>query len=592
MAALEYPEQTYRPGCKIRLIIRFDEYAEKEAVVKKQAPKVPVTLAKGVKDARGKLKVEDDPTAPVGVKRFRLVPQQGATSQGLPQKQDSSSDKLTQIVGGIIPVRANCGFNGTREADTLTCTIRYVDCPIDPRTIRAAAVEFFLGTLTENDFQAGVAGGTKSNSFGGSSARPAEPLNVIPDEYQDEEGNQRTNLRFQGWVDKWETNIDDSGEPVIELECRDNTTIFIDQAAPPKACVAAKDPIDKAIADYLSMFPQMAGMSVEYRPGGLEVPALESVLAKTAFRPKGGPGPTGGSGDKLSVWDYLTDICGSIGHNVRVDGTTIVIQRVRTLYSKEFGGRSDDPFQGRKLPSGKELLTRYFIYGRNISSMRMSRAFSKKAPTNVEVRSYIAKKKTTLVARYPLKADTQVQPMPGDKAEQKWLVRKVSGIEDMKQLRLLAQSIYETEGRHELSVQLKTKNLASFGGGNLNPDILDMKAGDAFTVTVQRDDDVNYNAISNVEATLLVEDKAASLLKKLGFADEFAEVYAKVYAAKGFQSTFRLHGLGVTWDCENGVELDIAGVNYIEVRAEKLLPKGEEVAPAGSKKSGNQAKGT
>jgi hypothetical protein len=139
---------------------------------------------------------------------------------------------------------------------------------------------------------------------------------------------------------------------------------------------------------------------------------------------------------------------------------------------------------------------------------------------------------------------------------------------------------------------LQTYNLASFGGGNLDPDILDMKAGDPFNVLVHRDEEgETFSAITNLEGMLLVQSRSQAFLKSVGFSDSFASTYAKVYADRGFQSTFRLKSLGITWNVEDGVKLDIQGVNYIAVRAEKLLPKGEELEQGGkTKKDKQQAK--
>jgi len=590
--AQEYPDQTYYPSSKVRLIIRFEEFEAKESKVKELAPKVPVTLAKGTKSNRAPLDVQEYSDPITGAKQWRLVQRGAPPPIGGPQNQDSSADGLTQVVGGIIPREANLGLNGTRQADTLNVSIRYIDLPIDPRTVRSCAIEFYLGTVKAEDFERGIAGATRGLTFGGNCENPNEPLNLVPDTYTDGNGTLRTNLRFQGWVDKWEADIGDDDEPLARLECRDNTQMLIDQIQPPKCVIASKEELDKGIADFLANFPQFAGLTVEYRPSGIPIPKLEEALSKTSYRPKQGPTPTGGAADKTSVMDYLTDICGSVGHNIRAEGSIIVVQPVRTLYSNEFSGRPDDSFKGRTLPSGKNFDSRHFIYGRNISSLRIERNFGKGKPTNVEVRCYSGEKKTTLVARFPLPGDQVVHPITGDKAEQKWLVWRVSGVKDAKTLRLLAQSVYDTQGRNEMSVSLQTYNLASFGGGNLDPDILDMKAGDPFNVLVHRDEEgETFSAITNLEGMLLVQSRSQAFLKSVGFSDSFASTYAKVYADRGFQSTFRLKSLGITWNVEDGVKLDIQGVNYIAVRAEKLLPKGEELEQGGkTKKDKQQAK--
>jgi hypothetical protein len=247
------------------------------------------------------------------------------------------------------------------------------------------------------------------------------------------------------------------------------------------------------------------------------------------------------------------------------------------------GGRYDDPFQGRTLEDGKSIQTRYFIYGRNIKTLRFNRVY-KRASTNIELRCYSAKDKTTLVERYPLKSDTQINPKPGDRADQKWLVKRVEGITDRKTLRVIAQSYYEALGRDELGVSITTKDLASFGGGNLDPDILDMKAGDPFTVTVQQDPDIEYTSLTMVEAMLLIERKAEEFLRVTkGFSAAFAKSYVDAYNNKNFQTLYVVRSMGVDWSVDDGVRFDIQGVNYVVIRAPQL-PVGEEIKGAGSKK--------
>ena len=63
-----------------------------------------------------------------------------------------------------------------------------------------------------------------------------------------------------------------------------------------KLVVGADMPLDKAIATYLANFPQFRGLRVEYRPAGSAVPSLSVALAKSSYKPKLGPAPTGGAG--------------------------------------------------------------------------------------------------------------------------------------------------------------------------------------------------------------------------------------------------------------------------------------------------------
>jgi hypothetical protein len=573
-------EITYRPSAKVRLIVRFDEFGDTK--VQAQSPKKPTPVIRGNKAQRAPLEVKPDTSVP-NTRRFQLVPPGTSPAPGGPQAQSRSGDGYTFALAGIIPQSATWGQNGIRAADTLSLKLRAIDCPVDPETVRSCAVEYYLGTVTEDEYERGVAGQTRT-AKGSDVHNYAEPLNLIPDQYKDASGRQRSNLRFQGFVDTWEVDWDGENPPVLTLECRDNTQLLIDTEAPSALSIALNLPIDRAIAQYLSNFPTFAGMDVEYRPITATPPTLSKVLAGTAYQPQLGPAPSKGGGavTKLSVWDYLTDFCGAIGHIVRVEGIVIIIEQVVTLLSSGAQRRSDDPFEGRTV-DGKFFPYRRFIWGKNLSKQSIKRSFARHQPPNIEVRSYSTRRKTDLVVRFPDPKDVKnlrANPRPGDGGvDQKWMVWKVHGIEDLATLHLVAQNVYQSVGRNELQREFSTKNLASYGGDNNDPDVLDMRAGDTFELLVKRDTQpVNQapaawgvggdGTIAEIEAALLT--RAQDFMEQLGFDPGFAAAYAKAYTNASFQTRFRLRQMSVDWDAvEEGVSISLVGANYIEVRVDK-----------------------
>ena len=568
--ATEYPDQSYYPGAKIRMTIRLDEFGASNRL--KPAPSKTTKNLNGIRDPRGALQAVQDPSAPQGVTRYLIV-EQGATQAQPATDQARSSDGLTFDVT-VIPKDMTWDQNGIRTADTLSATFKFIDCPIDPRCVRSCAIEAFIGTVSDDEFAAGIQGRTRS---GFAAQGQGESLNIIPDTYLDANRVQRTNSRFIGWVDKWDVEWEDEAEPSIRIDCRDNTSLFIEQQCPPRLVLDMNSPIDKAIAVYLSHFPQMQGLSVQYLPTTDTPPTLAKLLCNTAYRPQLGPHPskTGGN-DKMSVWDYLTDVCGSIGHNIRVQGTTIIVQTPRAVTPGLPQPRVDDPFQGRTLATGEELTYRRFLYGRNIKSMKVSRNFAKQVPTNIEIRSYNTENKELAVERFPLPEDRLQYAIPGDaQPDQKWLVKSVFGIKDKKILKIIAQSMYEQLGRSELQCEIVTRNLSSFGGGNLDPDILDMQAGDTFELLTNRSDD-EVSTISSIEKALTVQQKNAVFMQSLGFASDFATAYAKVYTDAGFLSQWRTKNMKVVWNTESGIDITLTGMNYIEVRADQYQPAGQE----------------
>ncbi len=564
------PIASYYPSARVRLIVRLEDFGTPKTPA---APTKPTTLRRGVTSKNDQvLQVETVDGA------YLLV---GAGSDpdhvGSPQQQHSSSDGLTFALDGIIPNQAGHQRNGIRTADTLSFAIPFADLPLDPRVVRSCAVQYFLGCVSADEYERGLNGVTRAPAPG---AAISLPLNVIPDNYVDSAGRSRTNLRFEGWVDEWAIEFPEADAPMLRFECTDNTRLLLDQDAPPGLTVGTDQPLDLAFANYLANFPQFRGLSVVYQPAvdRSKIPVLKQALKATAFQPKLGPAPAGGGTSKLKVWDYLTDVAGSVGHILRFEGTTLIIQTPRTLYNSSLPARTDDPFQGRRLPSGVTLTKRLYLYGANIQEMKYARKYAQFQPFNVEVRSYSTKLKQTLVARYPGKDDRVKRLNPGEAADQKWTVVRVRGIDDPKALRSIAQAAYENIGRRELGVVIVTKNLGSLGGGNLDPDMLDALPGDAIEVAVGAKVQVG-NTVLDIGEQMRV--RANTFLRELGFSADFALAYQLAATNIGLPTTYRIRTLGSQWDGETeGITLTADCINYVEIRADKSLPDGEEVTAA------------
>ncbi len=571
MATRDQPIQDYYPSARVRLIVRFEDYGAKDTPA---PPEVPPQLRRGTKR-------QDDPAG------LQVVEHEGAlvlvgpgddpNAIGSPQDQHASLDGYTHVIDGIIPTSAGLGLNGIRTADTLQLDLKYRDLPIDPRVVRSCAVEYFLGCVSADDYERGMRGQLRRD---GVAPNAGVPFNVVPDTYLDVYGRPRSNLRFQGWVDNWEDDWPSSDSPTVTLSCTDNTRLLIEQDHPTRMAIGIDVPIDMAVAQYLANFPQFRGLRVEYRPATDAKPVLQDVLNKTAYPQGVGPSTAKGGDSKLTVWDYLTDVIGSIGLTVRMSGITIIIQRARTLYANKFAGRDEDPYKGRSLPSGRVLPRRLFVYGQNVLDMRATRDFTKYAPTNVEVRCYNPTRKKTLIARYPVFVEARQKRLnPGETADQKFNVIRVTGIGDEETLRVIAQSAYETIGRRELEFEINTKNLGSFGGGNLDPDVLDIQEGDAIDLEVQREHvDLEQNTITLIEEE--IRKRPVEYLTSLGFPPEFATAYAKAVSNIAFPTTFRIRDADIDWDGGGeGVSISLRVINYVEVRADTNLPAGEEVEP-------------
>jgi hypothetical protein len=554
----------YYPTWKVRLDVRLEEWSD--GALK---PKVFPSQLKGIKSARDVLQVSKDPNAPSGVTRYLLSTAAQKTST---HEDQSSADGKTFRVGVVLPRKLTWKANGPRQADQLTVEINQIDFPIDPRCIRSCAVTAFIGCVTPDEYEQGLSGKVRS-TFSGSPS-DGESLCVVPDSYSDSHGRSRSNLRFLGWVDSWEIEQGENDSSIIKLECRDNSTLLIDQEAAPQLAIDPVKGIDEAFALYLANYPQFAGLSVEYRGPTSKAPTLAEALASTAYRPQIGitPTKTGGAtgaqganaNSKITVFDHLSDVAAMIGQILQFEGTNIVIQSARTLTSRKDAPRPSDPYVPRDY-LGLHMNHRTMIIGRNVESWKCSRKYSRVVSCTIEVRTYSPKRKKVLVVRYPEKS-LQTPKLPGDdRNENRVKVISVAGIESEAILKQIAQTYYEMSGRKELTASFKTWDMGSWGGSNDDPDLLDMRPGDALDLYTHREDGGNEDSIEGVESALL---NATKRLERLGFDSKFAKAYCETYRAIGFQTTFLVRGFSVDCSAEEGVSISVDLCNYITVRAD------------------------
>jgi len=121
----------------------------------------------------------------------------------------------------IIPYDCTVTLNSYRQADTASVTIPFRALPIDPRIIRALAIEIFMANLDPGDYAEAM------GPIGASNPLPTAPDTVDP--FTPSPSNQV----FAGFVDSVEVNQD--GDDTITLECRDQTAIFINGEVPQQA---------------------------------------------------------------------------------------------------------------------------------------------------------------------------------------------------------------------------------------------------------------------------------------------------------------------------------------------------------------------
>lgn len=560
----------------------------------------------------------------------------------------------------IIPKQATVTLNSYRNADEATVTIPYGKLPLDPRWIRAATLQVYMGTLEPSEFGEGI-----GPIYGESQITLIdETPNLII------EGTE-TNEIFRGYVDDWEISQD--GDDTIQITARDVSAILIDaemptnglagipkllpldqvvqqiivgdaaaQGVPPdrqeerprrldsrrdvrrlqirldyvtqrisKATAAlAQEPTNTALANELARLqtkqaeilsalavsgsvaaagdaipilaqryglPSLRGLKVVNNTGE-PLPTLAAVKGPTYFDSKGNAkkARSGGSSEKISYWDFITDLCVGAGYICyfrtptdaaglgQLPPAELVIDLPKTYYPQ----------------AGGEIRT--FLYGYNVDSLNVKRQFTgKNIPTGVAVSAIEAATGQTITSRFP-PVEQMNRPSAsaagiGDRTEYKTILLKdripgsIGGSTAQQTLDRIAESIYQQLSRGEFIVTIETTTLAALGSniGTGQADMFQLRAGDPIEVQITASDPTgqqpNVTQAGNFVALGLLE-RGRKLVEQFGLTPVAAALAATASESELQQEIFYTREVGVNFDSESGFAFTIEAINYVEAR--------------------------
>lgn len=501
----------YYPSCRAQLLLRADDYRS-------------ATLSEK------KLKV--DPNA------VKIITEPRACQH--PDGSRPRPNDPFSAHGALIPRSATVSLNGFRKADTAELTLDFADAPIDPRVLSAANVDIFLGTIP-------------------------------PDEYPRKRLVDGTfeNLVFRGLVDEWKPRFDDSGEE-ITISCRDYTAIFHDVEIPAgiTQVVSLKQPVWNVIRDIMSTLPMARGMCLELRP---IADFLEDFHNVSESMPTGNlleddkTGHKAKRAKRMSYWDYMLTLAMSQGFILFFELDHVVIQRARTLYAEDAPLRKEFS----RTYQGETFNIRRMIWGHNLEELEFSRKMSGLTVPTITVTSYDTHLGKPLTVRWPLKPRATLESPSGKVQGEDIRSYVVDAVAREDVLLEIAKGIYEQIARQELEGSMKTRNLASFGGNNENPDLLKMRAGDPVEIGILPTD---RSGGGEAQGKSIIMDMAAQSpaeitqrMIALGFDRRVAAKLALNFKSGQFPTVFRAQEVQYDWDVDSGVSIDIRFINYIEI---------------------------
>lgn len=553
---------TFYPSCVVNLRLRFDESLHI------QPEPVPVST--------------DDTTAGT---------ESGGTLQPQPLIVRTGGENISYILNRI-PLKANFELPGYRQAGQFSIDLAFRDLPIDPRTARAAAVDIHLGAVSAENFTSGMTG-QPVNGW-----RPS----VLRTTGDDGQPNLET-LVMTGTVDTWSVDHSESSS-ILTLKGRDMRGILLDTPLTNDPKVAQQIieeldlslPIDQLVATLLGYNPLFGDFVVSVNPAEWPdgvVPAVgdPDVVPRHRKGARGkrssGRGTPPSSGSNLNFWDLIVRFCYLVGAIPYFVGTKLHIRPARTIYDQARAGGplNPTPFAGQQpraidAPSGAPieptLRYRRMVYGRDIEQLSFERKMNgaQKPQTiravSVDNDARVRGSGKVIEGRWPpadaVSARRQTVS-PGDNAAAENIVNvPVPGITDPDRLVEIARAVYEEIGRGEIGGSCTSKNLASFGGDNTDPDLLRLKPGDAVDFQI---DTRNLGSRAPLVSTLTdhmrtgFDEQVRAIAERLGDENVARVVVATTRGVVSeLQSFFRVANVKFTWS-DKGVSTSFDFQNYV-----------------------------
>ena len=156
------------------------------------------------------------------VVRFENFIQVDEKPQLIPSSPGDPVDIGVKIIDQkILPTNCSVTLNSYRNADECRITMPFGKLPIDPRWLRSASVQVFMGTLSPEEFADGI-----GPIYGESEITL---IDETPDLILDGVTTV-TNEVFRGIVDDWDISQD--GNDSVSISCRDMSSVLIDLEMP------------------------------------------------------------------------------------------------------------------------------------------------------------------------------------------------------------------------------------------------------------------------------------------------------------------------------------------------------------------------
>lgn len=574
----------FRPSLVVNLQILFDQGLQEKQ------EKIETTSARELGTKGG------DPSFPVSAEKGGKVAPISTTPEIM---SETGTKKFSKVIN-LVPLSATIELPSYRQAGTFELEFLHRDFPLDPRVVRALRAEIHLGTVEHMNWSDGILGRTGEGKRRTSVLKPSAE-----------------NLVIVGMADTLSSDFSERSS-TVRIEGRDLRGILLDANVAPEVLekIDLKKPLDEVVRTLVNKFhPQGKGIDVaalakEWPNGKIPSPHVAGDLTRPQFdadpvvanKAQAGNGETctstPGNPNTISYWDMVTQwclLCGGVPYFV---GAQLRIRPARTLYDQRkldtapFDPSFPYPFTVAGKPSKREVGPplvskpespfgyRRLVFGKDIAKLKFERKLGGVVVPAIRVVSYDGDNTTKgaknrlIEATYPPEDDDERRACSvgssGKKGKTEEIYFPVYGIKNKDRLEEIARALHAEIGRQELGGSISTKNLASFGGTNQDPDLLKLRPGDPIELRsvatgLQTYPSFNHELLNHESQSF--EEEVDAVAKRLG--DRDLAFYLVATARDNLQQltrTFRTSNVRYSWDTESGVSIDFDFQNFVEVR--------------------------
>lgn len=446
----------------------------------------------------------------------------------------------------VLPKAVRITRNSYRQADSWELSFDGNDLPIDPRLVRAGAVEIFLFETEGILDEARVL--SRGQAFEDlASRRPRAPEDTVARELRLAGAIERFTFGqpplIAGLFDSHDLVLDDTGKEVT-ISGQDYTALLIERQWPPLPNGRARRiptgrRLDIILQELLSDADDEGRLVLTVED--VETTDIPIVGRQESRNHKRGIPVR----EETSFWDVMYGLAVRYGFVLFVRGLEVVLTRPKNL-NEESGAR-----------------IKRLAWGHNLVHLTLSRELGKEVAPTVVVRAYDPQTRRTLEVDHPPNTFQRVKrrrrktsrSRPSIKKTEEFIIVPIYGMFDREVLKKIAETQYELLSRPERKVRFITRDLRDFEG---NP--LFLAAGDAVTVGFA---EFNFELLSDDRVP---EETKFNHLVARGFGQAVAQVIARSYTnLKFLERPLRVREASIDYTNDDGITIEAELIDFIVI---------------------------